>query len=110
MKVGLLCLYAPQATKFLVPLLLPLGDQVGVGVAVLEEPIVELFADGLALVVQVVDVPRAGVGYLEDGPGRLVLLLSFVGGVLCVAHLVGVLEEGVFDVLETRGRGFARIA
>lgn len=78
LEVGLLGLHAAQTAQFFVALLLPLGDQVGVGVAVLEQPVVQLLGDGLAGVVQVVDVAGAGVGDLEDGPHGLVLLLALV--------------------------------
>merc|ERR1711981_32482 len=44
---------------------------------------------------------------LEDGPLHLVLLLAFVTRVLGVFHLVGELEEGVFDVVETVRRRLA---
>jgi hypothetical protein len=40
----------------LITLLLPLGDQISIGIPVLQQPVVELFADGFFLVVQVVDV------------------------------------------------------
>lgn len=43
-------------TYLLVALLLPLGDQHGIRIAVLEQIVVELLADGLLLVVEVVDV------------------------------------------------------
>ena len=47
-----------KTTDLLVALLLPLGDQIRVRVAVLQQPVVELLADGFLLVVEVVDVPR----------------------------------------------------
>lgn len=47
------------------------------------------------------------MGNLEDGPEGLVALFALVGGVLGVFHLVAEFEEGVFDVVEAGGRGFA---
>lgn len=48
------------------------GDALWVGVLFLEEPVVQVLRDGLALVVQVVDVSRTRVGYLglEEGGVR----------------------------------------
>ena len=43
-------------THLLIALLLPFRDQVRISVVVLEQPIVELLADGFLLVVQVVDI------------------------------------------------------
>lgn len=43
-------------THLLISLLLPLRDQHRVGVVVLEQPVVQLLADGFLLVVQIVDV------------------------------------------------------
>jgi hypothetical protein len=37
---------------------------------------------------------------LKDGPQSLISLLSLVRRILGVFHLVGELEEGVFDVVE----------
>lgn len=109
-EIRLLGLHTPQTTQLLITLLLPLGNKVCVCVPVLQQPVVELLRDGLAFVVQVVDVARARVRDLEDRPQRLMLLLAFVRRVLCVPHLVAVLEECVFDVVEAGGRRFARVA
>lgn len=50
------------------------------------------------------------MGDLEDGPQHLVLLLALVARVLGVFEPVLELEEGVFDVVEAVGRGFAVFA
>lgn len=94
-------------TYLLVALLLPLGDQHGVRIAVLEEPVVELLADGLLLVVELVYVPAPLVGDLEYGPLRLVFGHIVVGGVLGVLHLVAEDEQVVFDVAEALWRRLA---
>lgn len=79
-EVGLLCLDAGKATELkssfsralaiglkhkdtylLIALLFPLRDQVRIGVLVLEQPLIQLLADRLLLVVQIVNVPRACV-------------------------------------------------
>lgn len=59
-------------TYLLIPGLLPLGDQHGICVAVLEQPLVQLAGDGLLLVVELVDVAAALMRDLEDGPHGLV--------------------------------------
>lgn len=122
-EVGLFCLDTPKAaelgklvdvqsrrsvvvfyktgrTYLLVSLLLPLGNEHGIGVAVLEQPVVQLLANGLFLVVQLVDVAAALVGDLEDGPLGLVLRLAVGGRRLGVLHLVGKDEQVVLDVVE----------
>lgn len=45
------------------------GDALWIGVLFLEEPVVQVLRDGLALVVQVVDVSRTRVRYLGLGEG-----------------------------------------
>lgn len=46
------------------------------------------------------------MGDLKDGPQGFVLLFAVGGGVLGVAHFVGVGEKGVFDVVEAGGGRF----
>jgi hypothetical protein len=58
-EVRLLRLNAPQAAQLLVALLLPFRDQIRVRIAVLQQPVVQLLADGFFLVVEVVDVAGA---------------------------------------------------
>ena len=58
-EIRLLRLNTAQAAKLLVALLLPLGDQVPICVAVLQQPVVELLGYRFFLVVQIVDVLRA---------------------------------------------------
>jgi hypothetical protein len=43
-------------THLLIPLLLPLGDQVCIGIVVFQQPVVELLADRFFLIVEIVDV------------------------------------------------------
>lgn len=45
------------------------GDALWIGILFLEEPVVQVLRDGLALVVQVVDVSRTRVRYLGLGEG-----------------------------------------
>lgn len=73
--------------------------------AVLQQPVVQLPADGLLLVVELVDVPAALVVDLEHGPLRLVLGDVGRRRVLRVLHLDVEHLEVVPDVLET-GRRF----
>lgn len=48
--------------------------------------------------------------YLKSWPDHLMLLPPFVASIFGVFHLVGELEEGVFDVLEAVGRRLAVLA
>lgn len=93
-----------NTTYLLIPLLLPLRDEHGIGVAVLEQPVVQGLRDGLLLVVELVDVAAALVGDLEDGP--LDLVLRHVGRrrVLRVLHLDREHLQVVPDVVEPRRR------
>lgn len=102
-EVCLVGLDAAQAAQLLVALLLPLGNEKGISVAVLEQPLVQLPADGLLLVVEFVDVAAPLVRDLEDGP--LCLVLGDVVGrrVLRVLHLVGEHQQVLFDVAEALG-------
>lgn len=100
-EVGLLGLYAAQAAELLVPVLLPLGDQHRVRVPVLEQPLVQLLADGFFFVVELIDVPAPLVRNLEDRPFGLVLGYVVRRGVLRVLHLVGEDEQILLNVGET---------
>lgn len=88
----------PRYTYLLIPGLLPLRDQHGVRVAVLQQPVVQLLGDGLLLVVQLVHVPAALVGDLEDRPQRLVPRDVVRLRVLRVLHLVAEDQQVVLDV------------
>lgn len=87
-------------THLLVSLLLPLGDEDRVCVAVLEQPVVQWFADGLFLVVELVDIAAALMRDLEYRPLRLVLRYVLRGGVLRVLHLDAEHFEVLSDVVE----------
>lgn len=65
-EVGVPGLDALQAAQVLVALLLPLGDQVRVGDLFVDAKVVQLAADGLALVEQVVDIARLLVVHLSQ--------------------------------------------
>lgn len=41
---------------------------------------------------------------LENRPKHLVLLFSFVRGILCILHLVAVFEQGILDLGEAHWR------
>ena len=87
-------------THLFVALFLPLRDQHGIRVAVLQQPVVELLADRLLLVVELVDVPTSLVRDLEYGPLRLVLGNVVGRRVLRVLHLVAEDEQVILDVTE----------
>ena len=55
-EVGLLCLYASGAAQVFIALLLPLCDERRVGVVILQQPVVKLFAYCLASIVEVIYV------------------------------------------------------
>ena len=46
-------------THLLVPLLLPLRNQIAVRIAVLQQPVIQLLADGFLLIVEIIDISRA---------------------------------------------------
>ena len=58
-------------TDLFITLLLPFRNKHRIRIPVLEQPLVQLLADGLLLVVQLVDVTAPLMRYLEDGPLRL---------------------------------------
>jgi hypothetical protein len=62
--------------------LLPLGDEVGVGISLLQQVLVQLLGDRLTLVVQLVNISRPLVVKSENRPQCLDLSLSFMGIVL----------------------------
>ena len=78
-------------------MLLPLGDQGGVGDAILDAVVVQLAGDGLALVEEVEDVPRSLVVDLEDRPECLRSALALVRLGLRLAHLRVQLLDGRLD-------------
>lgn len=69
---------AAKAAQILVPLLLPLRNQVLVGHVLVQAVFVQFATDRLSAVEQVVDVPRLLVVYFEYRPQRLLLTLAFV--------------------------------
>lgn len=98
-EVGVPRLDAAQAAQVLVPLLLPLGDQVAISIFFLQAVLVELSGDGLALVEQLKDVPGALVVEAEDGPQGFHFTLAFMGILLSLPHFGVQLVEGGFDQL-----------
>lgn len=58
-EVGLLGLDTSQTAQLFIALLLPFRNQIAVGVAILEKPIIELLGDGFLLVIEIIDVSRA---------------------------------------------------
>lgn len=44
---------------------------------------------------------------LEYGPEDFVFLLSFVGGVFGIFHLIAELEQGIFEIVKASGRRLA---
>ena len=73
-------------------------DSLPISVPFLEEPVVELPRDGLPLVVQVIDVSRAGMRNAHYGPQGLGPAFSLVGLILRIAHLFRIIVENLLVV------------
>lgn len=54
----LLSLNAPQTAEILVSLLSPLGNEILIGIPLLQKICIQLFGDGLLLVIQLIDISR----------------------------------------------------
>ena len=109
-EVGVARLNAAQTAQVLVALLLPLGDQVGVGDLLAQTVVVELAADRLALVEQIVDVARLLVMHLEDGPLHFGLSLALVRRLLGLAHLLLQLVQRRLDQVPAIRRRFSLVS
>lgn len=103
-EVCLFRLDAAQAAELLVALLLPLGNEHRIGISILQQPLVQLLADGLLLVVEIVYVAAPLVRNLENLPLRHVLRARRRGLVLRILHLVRKDQEVIFDVAEALWR------
>ena len=64
------------------PYLLPLGDEIGIGIALAEQPVVERTWNVLLLVEQIEHVTRALMMDAEDGPHRFGFALALMGIIL----------------------------
>lgn len=87
-EIGVTRLNAPQAAQILISGLFPLGDEISIGYLLVDAIVVELLGNGLAFIVQIVDVPRLLVMDLEYGPENLGLALAFVWRCFGFAHLL----------------------
>lgn len=89
-KASVARLDAPQTAKPLVARLFPLCDQISVGDALLQTPLVQVAADGLAIVVQFVNVARPLVVQTKDGPAGLDYALAVVASLTsCTVMMSG---------------------
>lgn len=70
-KIGVFRLDASQAAQVFVSGTLPLCNEHRIRHALLQTPFIQLTADGLSLVIQIVNVARSLVVNLKDGPARL---------------------------------------
>lgn len=109
-KVGVSRLDASEAAQVLVALLLPFGDQVLVGYVLVETVLVQLLADGVALVVEIVNVSGLLVMDLEDGPKRFRLAFALVWRRLRLAHLLLQLLERRLNQVPALWRRFAFVS
>lgn len=97
----------PQTTEALVALLPPLGNQRAVSDAFVETVLVQLTADGLALVEQVIDVARALMVDSKNGPQSLDFSLAFMRVPLGFTHFCVELIKGGLDELPALWRGLS---
>jgi hypothetical protein len=74
-------------TYLFITLFLPFSNELRICVSVFEQPLIEFLADGLLLVIKLVDVSAPLMVYLKNGPLRLVLGNIGCGRVLRVFHL-----------------------
>ena len=102
--VGVLFDHAGEAAQLLEALLLPLADQVGVGVLLDQQVVIQLSRYLVFGVEEVVDVPGPLVVDLRDLPVVLDLALGVQGAILRVLHLPRELVQDRQDVLEALGR------
>ena len=87
-EIGVTRLNAPQAAQILISGLFPLGDEISIGYLLVDAIVVELLGNGLAFIVQIVDVPRLLMVNLEYGPENLSLAFAFVWRCFGFAHLL----------------------
>ena len=74
-------------------------------VLLLHEPVIQLSANRLAFIVEVINVPAPLMRDTDDGPDRLGLPLSLVRLVFCIPHLARIVFEDALNVLEALWRG-----
>lgn len=98
-KVGVPSLDAAQAAEVLIALLLPLGNQVFVSIALLDAVLIELSADCFPLIEEIKDVTCFLVVDPEDGPEGLHFPLPFVWLRLRFSHLLIQLVQRGLDQL-----------
>lgn len=104
-KVGVPSLDAAQAAEVLIALLLPLGNQVFVSIALLDAVLIELSADCFPLVEEIKDVTCFLVVDPEDRPEGLHFPLPFVWLCLSFSHLlVQLIQRGLDQLPAIWGR------
>lgn len=89
---------SPRATYLLIARLLPLRNQHSIRVPILQQPLIQLLADRLLLVIQLIHVSTPLMTDLEDLPVCLVSGDIGCRLVLRVFHFVGEDEQVVFYV------------
>lgn len=67
----------------------------GVSIAFLQQPVVQLPRYCLTLVIQFVNVSRAGMRNSHNGPKRLCLSLSFMRFIFGVSHFFRIVVENL---------------
>jgi hypothetical protein len=70
-------------------------DSLCIPITFFQQPIIQLLANSLSLVVQLVDISRAGVGYPHDRPERFRFTFSLVGFILGISHLLRIIIENL---------------
>lgn len=79
-KIRLLRLNTFQATQLFIALFLPPRNQIRIRIILLQQPLIQVRRNRLALIVKVVDVPGPLVVDLEYRPQGFVFLLDVVLG------------------------------
>ena len=70
-------------------------DSLRIRIFLFQEPVIELLADRLPLVVEFIDVPRTSMRYAHYRPERFRLALALMGFILSVAHLSRIVVENL---------------
>lgn len=98
-EVGVSCLDATQAAQVLVALLLPLGNQVLVCIALLYTVLIQLSADGFPFVEEVVDVSTPLMMQPENWPEGLHLSFPLMRLCFSFSHfLIQLVQSGLNEL------------
>lgn len=97
----LLALNTSQTAQVFVSLLSPLGNEITISVIFLQQVSIQLFGNGLLLVVQLVDISRSLMMNPINVPQQLVLFFSFSRSILGVFQFIAKLVENLGNVVKS---------